>query len=191
MITSGISALRSTGSTMWLPYAMLGQFDEAWRCVGEAKIAMDVTKERWCEAEIDRMAGEIVLLSPQQDAAKAEAYFEHALAVARKQQTILGATRLYEPRTSLARPGQGAASARTACSGVRVVYGGGGRRSIQSARPQGAREKRRDASSSNPIKDTWRSVKAAPIPVSGSDSRSGLRQFARRRSEQAVGSPAN
>ena len=33
------------------------------------------------------MAGEIVLLSPQQDAAKAEAYFEHALAVARKQQT--------------------------------------------------------------------------------------------------------
>jgi predicted ATPase len=32
------------------------------------------------------MAGEIALLSPEPDAAKAEAYFERALAVARKQQ---------------------------------------------------------------------------------------------------------
>jgi predicted ATPase len=32
------------------------------------------------------MAGEIALMSPQPDAAKAEAYFERALVVARKQQ---------------------------------------------------------------------------------------------------------
>ena len=32
------------------------------------------------------MAGEIALLSPAPDAAKAAAYFEHALSVARKQQ---------------------------------------------------------------------------------------------------------
>ena len=48
--------------------------------------AMETTKERWFEAEIHRIAGEIALMSPEPDAAKAEAYFERALAVARKQQ---------------------------------------------------------------------------------------------------------
>jgi predicted ATPase len=44
------------------------------------------TKEKWFEAEVHRIAGDIALLSPEPDAAKAEAYFEHALTVARKQQ---------------------------------------------------------------------------------------------------------
>ena len=48
--------------------------------------ALETAKERWCEAEIHRVAGEITLMSPEPDAAKAEAYFERALAVARKQQ---------------------------------------------------------------------------------------------------------
>ena len=47
---------------------------------------METTKERWFEAEVNRIAGEIALKSPEPDAAKAEAYFEHALAVARQQQ---------------------------------------------------------------------------------------------------------
>ena len=38
------------------------------------------------DADIHRIAGEIALLSANRDAAKAEAYFERALAVARKQQ---------------------------------------------------------------------------------------------------------
>ena len=43
--------------------------------------------ERWPEAEIYRVAGEIALKSPERaDAAKAETYFERALAVARQQQ---------------------------------------------------------------------------------------------------------
>ena len=41
---------------------------------------------KWCEAEVNRVAGEITLMSPEPDAAKAEAYFERALAVAREQQ---------------------------------------------------------------------------------------------------------
>ena len=95
MITSGITAWRSTGATVWTPlylsylaraYAELGQFDDAWRCIGEAMTAVETTKERWCEAEVHRMAGEIALMSPEPDAAKAEAYFERALAVAREQQ---------------------------------------------------------------------------------------------------------
>ena len=62
-------------------YAELGQFDDAWRCIGEAMTAVETTKESWCEAEIHRMAGEIALKSPEPDAAKAEAYFERALAL--------------------------------------------------------------------------------------------------------------
>ena len=95
VITSGITAYRSTGSTMWLPlymsqlasaYAELGQFDDAWRCVGEAMTVADTSKERWCNAEINRVAGEIALKSPEAATPKAEEYFEHALAVARQQQ---------------------------------------------------------------------------------------------------------
>ena len=46
----------------------------------------ETTKEKWGEAEIHRTAGEIELMSSQRDTAKAEAYFERALAVARSQQ---------------------------------------------------------------------------------------------------------
>ena len=63
-----------------------GRFDDATRCIGEAMTAMETTKEKWCEAEVNRIAGEIGLLSPEPDVAKAEAYFERALAVAREQQ---------------------------------------------------------------------------------------------------------
>ena len=81
-------------------HAELGQFEEAWRCIGEAMTAVETAKERWCEAEVNRIAGEIALLSPEPDAAKAEMYFDQALAVARAQQA-----RSWELRaaTSLAR----------------------------------------------------------------------------------------
>jgi predicted ATPase len=93
-ITSGFTAWRSTGSTTlmtsYLSYlaaahAELGQFDNAARCIGEAMIAAEA-KERWYEAEVYRIAGEIALLPPEADMAKAEAYFDRALAVAREQQ---------------------------------------------------------------------------------------------------------
>jgi predicted ATPase len=95
VITSGITASRSTGATVWMPFylsclarahADLGKFDDAWRCIGEATTAMETAGERWCEAEIHRVAGEIALLSSKPDAAKAEAYFERALSLARAQQ---------------------------------------------------------------------------------------------------------
>ena len=95
MLTSGIAAYQSTGSTLWLPpywsdlanaYAELGQLDEAWRCIGDALARIETTKEKWCEAEVHRVAGEIALKSPVPDATKAQAYFERSLAVARAQQ---------------------------------------------------------------------------------------------------------
>jgi predicted ATPase len=86
---------RSTGSRTFAPsalsslssaYADLGQFDEAWRCINAAMTTMETSKERWFEAEVNRIAGEIALKSPQPNAAKAEEYFERSLAIARQQQ---------------------------------------------------------------------------------------------------------
>ena len=93
-ITSGITAYRSTGSTYFAALAII--FGESLcgplpirrclRCIDEAIATVNRTKERWWEAKVDRIAGEITLMSPEPDAAKAEAYLERALAVARQQQ---------------------------------------------------------------------------------------------------------
>jgi predicted ATPase len=49
-------------------------------------MAVEATNERLWEAEVNRVAGEIALKSPQHDTAKVEGYFERALIVARQQQ---------------------------------------------------------------------------------------------------------
>jgi predicted ATPase len=67
-------------------YADIGNFEDAWRCIGEAITAVETAKEKLWETEIHRTAGEIALLLPEPDAVKAEAYFERALGVARAQQ---------------------------------------------------------------------------------------------------------
>ena len=94
-LTSGITAFRSMGSTGYLPmylsaltgaYSDVGELDKARNSIAEAKALIEETKETWHEAEIHRIAGEIALMSPEPDAAKAEAYFQRALAVARIQQ---------------------------------------------------------------------------------------------------------
>jgi class 3 adenylate cyclase/tetratricopeptide (TPR) repeat protein len=93
-ITSGITSLRSTGTTLYEPrhlsflaraYAELGQLDDAWRCIDEAIDIVDRSNEKWCEAEINRVAGEIALEPLAPDKKKAEKYFDRALTVARQQ----------------------------------------------------------------------------------------------------------
>ena len=90
-----MTALRSTGATLYVPwllsnlaraYVDLGELDDAWRCIDEAMTAMQKSKERWCEAEVNRIAGEIALESSKPNTAKAQEYFERALTVARQQQ---------------------------------------------------------------------------------------------------------
>jgi predicted ATPase len=94
ILTSSIKAFLSTGSTAFMPmsrsylalaHSELGFFDEAWTCIGQAMREIEMTNEKWGEAEINRIAGEVALKSPQPDAAKALTYFERALAVARQQ----------------------------------------------------------------------------------------------------------
>jgi predicted ATPase len=92
-LTSGVTGVRSTGASRhWIAlsdlagaYAEIGQFDDAWRCIDEAVMLIEKTKERLHEADVNRVAGEIALKSsPESDTA--EAYFERALSVARAQQ---------------------------------------------------------------------------------------------------------
>jgi len=94
-LESALSAYRSTEATLFTPNilshlaeanARLRQFDAAWRCIHEAITVVETTKESWCEAEVYRMAGEIALMSPEPDMAKAEGYFDRALTIARRQQ---------------------------------------------------------------------------------------------------------
>jgi predicted ATPase len=94
-ITSGMTSFRSTGAALYEPwhlshlamaYSELGQPDDARRCIDDAINKVERSKEKWCEADISRIAGEIALISPERDAVEAESYFERALSVARQQQ---------------------------------------------------------------------------------------------------------
>jgi class 3 adenylate cyclase/predicted ATPase len=94
-MSAGITAMHSASATVWTPmflselaraYAELGQAEEARRYIGETIDMIETTKQRWCEAEVHRLAGEIGLKSLAPDPEKAEAYFNRALAVARQQQ---------------------------------------------------------------------------------------------------------
>jgi predicted ATPase len=95
MTISGMIEHRATGATIFSPFTLsclacahaeVGQFEEAWRCIREAMTVAETTKESWYDAEVNRVAGELVLKSPEQDPTKAATYFERALTVARQQQ---------------------------------------------------------------------------------------------------------
>ena len=58
-IAASIAAYRSTGSTVLVPFylshqarahAVLGQLEDAERCINEALMAVETSGERWCEA---------------------------------------------------------------------------------------------------------------------------------------------
>ena len=95
IMTSAVQAVQSTGTTLLLPrsktilaYAncAVGEFEDAWRRIDEAIKSLETGKEKWFEAEVHRTAGEITLLAPEPDLAKAEAHFERALCIAREQE---------------------------------------------------------------------------------------------------------
>jgi len=85
MMTSAIIAFRSTGATFfppsWLSYLAAAMRSLANSMTPGAALAMstiDATKERWLEAEVNCIAGKIALILPEQNTAKAQAYFERA-----------------------------------------------------------------------------------------------------------------
>jgi predicted ATPase len=94
-LAAGIDLWRSTGATIDIPlfqallagaHARLGQLDAASQMVSDAINIIEITKEKWCQAEVYRLAGVIALTPATPDATKAEDHFERALAVARQQQ---------------------------------------------------------------------------------------------------------
>jgi predicted ATPase len=97
-IRTGMSAFRSTGGGIMLPYFMyllaeaygrLGQAKEGLRILSEAQAAIQSSGERWCEAELQRLKGELILLQPDtlnsRAIEEAEACFRRALATAHAQ----------------------------------------------------------------------------------------------------------
>jgi hypothetical protein len=63
-------------------HATLGQFGDADRYIAEALDTVKSTGESWYEAEANRIAGEIMLLSPQHDLAIVQTHFDRAMIVA-------------------------------------------------------------------------------------------------------------
>jgi predicted ATPase/class 3 adenylate cyclase len=89
----GLAAYLSRARLPWLLFLGLlaeacvkaGQVDEGLRVLDEAWEAMQVTEERVYEAELYRLKGELLLQQSVEQQNEAEASFQHALDVARRQ----------------------------------------------------------------------------------------------------------
>jgi predicted ATPase len=65
-------------------YGRIGQAEEGLHLMAEALVVVD--NDRWYEAEVHRLKGELLLRQAVPDAPQADACFQQALAVARRQQ---------------------------------------------------------------------------------------------------------
>ncbi|MCP3395529.1 AAA family ATPase [Bradyrhizobium sp. CCGB12] len=93
-LREGLPAWRATGAGLYEPY-FLGLQAEALGCLGAIEEGLDLvakaldrveeTRERWFEAELHRMMGELMLRLPRPDPIAVETRFEHAAATARRQ----------------------------------------------------------------------------------------------------------
>lgn len=108
-LKQGLAAHRATGANLWTPFNLgllaeasghLNQGPEALNIIEEALARAKETSERWYEAELHRIRGELLLSCIERDETGAEACFHQALAVARKE-----SAKMWELRaaTSLAR----------------------------------------------------------------------------------------
>jgi predicted ATPase len=94
-ICQGLAAFRATGSEVGLPqyssllieaYRAVGQVEEAFRVLAEALMLVDKHRERFWEAELHRLKGQLLLQQAISEATQAEVCFHQALAIARQQQ---------------------------------------------------------------------------------------------------------
>ena len=67
-------------------YGQAGQPEAGLQVLAEAVTLVATTEERWWEAEVSRLQGELLLQLPSPDVRQAEACFQQALDVARRQQ---------------------------------------------------------------------------------------------------------
>jgi predicted ATPase len=128
-ILQGVMAWRGTGAEIWRPYwlmllaeaqGMMGQPAEGLLTLAEALTLVDKNEERWCEAEIHRLKGELLLQQNSDNQIEAERCFHHAIEIARNQQA-----KSFELRaaTSLARLWQSQGKRQEAYDLLAPVYG--------------------------------------------------------------------
>jgi predicted ATPase len=91
----GLAAFRATGAEVFRPsflallaeaYAKGGQVEEGLSALTEALVVMHKTGERWWEAELHRLKGELLLALPADTQPEVETCFYQALTIARRQQ---------------------------------------------------------------------------------------------------------
>ena len=141
-VTRGITAFKSAETTHGLAlvlsclakiYADLGRYDDACRTIGEALAMIEASRERLMEAEAKRMAGEIALMLPEPEAAKARSVFRvRARGRAQAAGKVLGTSRGNEHGAALARSGQARRGPQTSRPSLRLVH-----RRLRHARSEG------------------------------------------------------
>ncbi|MGB6388551.1 MAG: adenylate/guanylate cyclase domain-containing protein [Methyloceanibacter sp.] len=94
-ISQGLERYRATGAGFQLPhlltslieaYNKIEQPEEGLTTLAEAQALVETTGERYYEAELERLKGELLLAQSPDDPAEAEACFHNALEIARRQQ---------------------------------------------------------------------------------------------------------
>jgi predicted ATPase len=94
-IRQGFAAWRAAGAGLAWPWWLallaeacgnVGQLDEGLRALEEALAAVQHNEEHHYEAEVYRLKGELLLQQSAAQQGEAEAHFQQALAVARRQQ---------------------------------------------------------------------------------------------------------
>jgi predicted ATPase len=99
-IREGLTTYRATGAEVWLPYFLalladaygkVGQFDKGLPLLAQALATVDRTEERFWEAELYRLKGDLMLHSKVHDShsrveKEIEDCFLKAIEIARKQQ---------------------------------------------------------------------------------------------------------
>ncbi len=105
----GLARYRELGARLWVPQylvtlavaqAKAGDREDALAGLTEAPRASDASGERWADAEIHRVTGDILMAAPRPDLVQAETAFRIAIGAAQQQ-----GAKLLEVRaaTSLAR----------------------------------------------------------------------------------------
>jgi predicted ATPase len=93
-ISQGLERYRATGAGFQLPhlltplieaYKKIEQPQEGLAVLAEAQALVETTGERYYEAELQRLKGELLLVQSPDDPAKSETCFHNALEIARRQ----------------------------------------------------------------------------------------------------------
>ena len=107
----GLAIYRATGSRLQLPLLLismagicrnLGQVEEGFSLLAEALAVVEETNERYWEAELYRVKGELLLAQDKNEAAEAETCFQRAIEISRRQKArslklraVMSLTRLW------------------------------------------------------------------------------------------------